>query len=348
VQLAWGEYWRRAGKPAAALEHFHRALSLQERLDDTRNLLSMRNNLCALCMELHDYAEAEEHALQVVAAGAAGGVDAYLLASALGNLGAVHFFQERHEDAIARYAESLALSERFGLTVIADRAHFNLAEAYFTLFARSGDVRHEALGDRHAALAKAAGAQARDGRHVPGLKAGVLASAAKRLDYDSLRPAEFVEHADEMAAIEALRARLALAGGPADRVADRLAIAEIYRAIFEKERRAAADLAARASLEAEFAARLEALQNAPRAEAAPAADAALLAHWRQRAHGLMTPERIHAVLQQLARAGAINKSAYAQLCGVGLATASKHLGELVRRGLVVQVGKSRSTRYVLP
>jgi DNA-binding IclR family transcriptional regulator len=61
----------------------------------------------------------------------------------------------------------------------------------------------------------------------------------------------------------------------------------------------------------------------------------------------MTPERVRAVLQQLAQAGAISKSAYAQLCGVGPATASKHLAELVRRGLIVQVGRSRTTRYVL-
>ena len=56
----------------------------------------------------------------------------------------------------------------------------------------------------------------------------------------------------------------------------------------------------------------------------------------------------HAVLQHLLQAGSINKSGYARLCGVGLATASKHLGLLAERGLLVQTGKGPSTRYQLP
>ena len=46
--------------------------------------------------------------------------------------------------------------------------------------------------------------------------------------------------------------------------------------------------------------------------------------------------------------GSINKSAYAEVAAVSLATASKHLGLLAERGLLVQTGKGPSTRYLLP
>ncbi len=54
------------------------------------------------------------------------------------------------------------------------------------------------------------------------------------------------------------------------------------------------------------------------------------------------------MLKQVLESGSINKSGYAQVCQVGLATASKHLGLLAERGLLVQTGKGPSTRYVLP
>ena len=44
----------------------------------------------------------------------------------------------------------------------------------------------------------------------------------------------------------------------------------------------------------------------------------------------------------------MNKSAYGDLCGVAPATASKHLGLLAERGLLVQRGKGPATRYELP
>ena len=345
VQGTWGEYWRRAGRPERALEHCHRALGIYERLGDAREVLSMSNNLCLICMELRDYDQAQVYAMRVVASGQA---DAYLLASALGNLGAVHFFQERLQEAISRYEESLTLSEKCGLDLIANRAHFNLAEAWFTLFASSRDPQHERLGDRHLALAKADGGPVPHAplqHFVPALKDSILGPTAAPLDYDVLLPTELAEHGEEMTVIDQARMRLAQPGSPAAHAADRLAIAEAYLAIFEKERQAAADLIARSGLEGELGARLEAMHASDLRRDALART--LRAQWNQRAHGLMTPERIGAVLRQLAQAGAINKSAYASLCGVGLATASKHLGELVQRGLIVQVGKSRSTRYVL-
>lgn len=46
--------------------------------------------------------------------------------------------------------------------------------------------------------------------------------------------------------------------------------------------------------------------------------------------------------------GTLNKSRYAELCGLSPATASKHLGLLTERGLLQQTGKGPSTRYTLP
>jgi len=74
----------------------------------------------------------------------------------------------------------------------------------------------------------------------------------------------------------------------------------------------------------------------------------LMAQWKQKSYGVLTEERASAVLKAVLGAGSINKSGYAQLCQVGLATASKHLGTLAERGLLVQMGKGPSTRYVLP
>jgi Fic family protein len=54
------------------------------------------------------------------------------------------------------------------------------------------------------------------------------------------------------------------------------------------------------------------------------------------------------VLQHVLQEGSVNKSGYARLCGVGLATASKQLGQLAERGLLVQTGKGPRTRYQLP
>ena len=45
--------------------------------------------------------------------------------------------------------------------------------------------------------------------------------------------------------------------------------------------------------------------------------------------------------------GYISKSGYASVAQVSPATASKHLGLLAERGLLLQIGNGPSTRYVL-
>jgi Fic family protein len=74
----------------------------------------------------------------------------------------------------------------------------------------------------------------------------------------------------------------------------------------------------------------------------------LARQWATATADLLTPARCQAVLAHLHEAGAVNKSAYASLCGLSPATASKHLATLAQRGLLVQAGKGPSTRFMLP
>jgi Fic family protein len=74
----------------------------------------------------------------------------------------------------------------------------------------------------------------------------------------------------------------------------------------------------------------------------------LAADWERSAGDVLEPGRRAALLGALLRDGSINKSAYAGLCSVSPATASKHLATLAERGLLMQTGKGPSTRYLLP
>ena len=66
-----------------------------------------------------------------------------------------------------------------------------------------------------------------------------------------------------------------------------------------------------------------------------------------RSSDLLNEPRFAALVAHLLRDGSINKSAYAELCAVSPATASKHLTMLTERGLLRQTGKGPSTRYLL-
>ena len=74
----------------------------------------------------------------------------------------------------------------------------------------------------------------------------------------------------------------------------------------------------------------------------------LASQWEREAGELLQEQRRIALLNHLFRSGSIQKSMYAKVCGVGLATASKHLNTLAQRGLLEQTGNGPSTRYVLP
>jgi tetratricopeptide (TPR) repeat protein len=348
LEQAWGEYWRRARELRLAISFKHKALNIFERLGDTRQTLSTYNNLSLLCIEAKDYDRAIDYARRVVATADTVPVDPYVLTSALGNLGIAYFWLERFDDAIDMYRRSLSHAEKAGLRVIVNRAHYNLAEAHFKRFQAKGDPADESAGDHHIALVlKAPGAERDDPLQeaAPNLKAEVLGEAGGH-HYERLRPEEVAAHFEEMREVQRQRAILAVPGSAADHVRAHLAIAHAYLVISGKEREAALALIQRHGLGGAFEAEIDALGMT--FSRGLTREKALLAQWKQKCYGVLTEERITPVLRQVMATGSINKSGYAELCQVGLATASKHLGTLTERGLLTQMGKGPSTRYVLP
>ena len=348
LEQTWGEYWRRAGDVRLAISYKHKALNIFERLGDTRQTLSTWNNLSLLCIEARDYERAIAYARRVVARADTMPVDPYVLTSALGNIGIAYFWLERFDDAIDMYRRGLSHAEKAGLRVIANRAHYNLAEAHFKRFQAKGDPADETAGDHHIALVMMAPVAERGDalqEAAPNLKAEVLGEASEH-HYERLRPQEVAAHFDEMREVARQRAILAVPGAAADHVRAHLVIANAYVAISGKEREAALELIQRHGLGATFEAEIDALGMT--FSRGLTREKALLAQWKQKCYGMLTEERITPVLRQVMASGSINKSGYAELCQVGLATASKHLGTLAERGLLVQMGKGPSTRYVLP
>ncbi|MGN6529681.1 MAG: hypothetical protein ACTHL8_25080 [Burkholderiaceae bacterium] len=348
LDQAWGEYWRRAGEPRLAISFRHKALHAFERLDDTRQILSTYNNLSLLYLEVKDYERALSHAHRIVAMAGHAAVDPYLLSSALCNTGVAYFWLDRLDEAIETYGRSLAVARDADLRVIVNRAHFNLAEAHFKRLRQRGDPLDEAEGDRHLAIVQAAPLAERDlwtAQAAPALKTEVLATAAV-LPHERLWTQEAAAHFEEMREVQRQRAILALPGTPAEHVRAHLVIANAYLAISAKEREAALALIGRHGLGGQFEADIDLLGVT--FSRGLTREKALMALWKQKCYGVLTEERISPVLRQVMSSGSINKSGYAQLCQVGLATASKHLGTLAERGLLVQMGKGPSTRYVLP
>ncbi|MEP6503076.1 MAG: tetratricopeptide repeat protein [Betaproteobacteria bacterium] len=348
LEQAWGEYWRRARELRLAISFKHKALNIFERLGDTRQMLSTYNNLSLLCIEAKDYERALDYARRVVATAETTPVDSYVLTSALGNLGIAYFWLERFDDAIDMYRRGLSHAEKAGLRVIVNRAHYNLAEAHFKRFQAKGDPADERAGDHHVQLVITAPPGEREDffeEAAPSLKAEVLGEERGHF-LERMKPEEVAAHFHEMKEVQRQRAILAVPGTAADHVRAHLAIAHAYVAISGKEREAAIALIQRHGLGSTFEAEIDALGMT--FSRGLTREKSLLAQWKQKCYGVLTEERITPVLRQVMATGSINKSGYAELCQVGLATASKHLGTLTERGLLTQMGKGPSTRYVLP
>jgi hypothetical protein len=162
---------------------------------------------------------------------------------------------------------------------------------------------------------------------------------------DRLIPVEYAAHFEEMSDIQRLRTSLAVPQPAAQQVRTHLAIARAYLAIAGKEREAALALAERHGLQNDFAPELEALRETFSRELTK--EQRLAQSWGERSNDLLDADRRQLVLAQVLAQGSINKSTYAEVAAVSLATASKHLGLLAERGLLVQTGKGPSTRYLL-
>jgi tetratricopeptide (TPR) repeat protein len=348
LEQTWGEYWRRAGDIRQALDHKHRALNIFERLGDQRSVLATYSNLCLLYNEVHDFQRALQCGARVLEHAARKGVDHEMVASTHLNVGATWFWLGDMDQAIQHYEAALEQSLAADLRLNVNRAHFNLAEAYYKRFQQSRDPEDERLGDTHAAASLKAN---------PAESSPVLIEATRTLKSeilgaqsttatDRLLPEESAVHFEAMAEIGRQRAVLAVPVAPAAHVRARLAIARAYLEIAVKEREAALALARRHGLADQVAGELEALRSSFDRDLSRQQQ--LAAAWQPVVGDMLNAERRAAVLGHLLEAGAVNKSTYAQLCGLGLATASKHLVTLAERGLLRQLGKGPSTRYVLP
>jgi tetratricopeptide (TPR) repeat protein len=348
LEQTWGEYWRRAGDTARAIEHKHRTLLLYERIDDRPAILKTCSNLSLIYGEAKDFAHAIEYSQRVLALAGSMAVEPEIVASTRLNLGTAWFWQGDYAHATEEYEQALELAQRARLRQIAGRAHYNLAEVAYILFKQSRDPADEARGDLHAAAAMDAWPQGSEPAHLEAarkLKQQILGPGDERA-FDRLLPQEWGAHHAEMAEVSRQREVLAVPVAPEAHVRAHLAIARAYLAISAKEREAALALIARHALGDRFAAELDGLRQTFNRELTR--EQRLAAEWERLSADLLGAQRCGAVLAHLLRTGSINKSGYGQLCALSPATASKHLGLLAERGLLVQTGKGPATRYVLP
>jgi tetratricopeptide (TPR) repeat protein len=347
LEQSWGEYWGRTGEPARSLEHRQRALNIFERVGDERSVLTTSLNLIQVYAQLKQFDRAIEYSNKVLRAAAKGVVEPAIVASTHLNLGATYFLQQRIDAAIEHYELALQRSLSAGLRLHAFRSRYNLAEAHYRRFRERADPRDEDSGDcyvQQALLAPASDSSPAAIESVRRLKDEVLGDRAEPAP-DRLQPAERAVHFDEMAEVQRQREVLSVPGAPDAHVAARLAIANAYLQVSVKEREAARALIDRHGLHDRFAAELSSLRKTFDRELGR--EHRLMKDWQQRCPDLLDESCCAVVVAALLRDGSINKSAYAELCSVSPATASKHLSTLTERGLLRQTGKGPSTRYLL-
>ncbi len=348
----WAEYWRRSGDHTKALEHRYRALAIFERVGERRLILSAYLNLSVSYNNSGDPARAIPFAELVLGEAQRGGVQAETMVNAHLTLGTAHFLAGRLDASIKSHADALALSLRADLRLQRLRARYNLAEAYYTRYRNRGEAADERAADELVSVELATpesdtSAVLRDA--VRRLKSQVLGAAPQEARAEfihTLLPAELAVHADEWTEVQRYRQALSIPAAPENHARAHLAIAHAYTAIAAKEREAALALIDKHGLRADFLAELDTLRQT--FERGLTREQQLAATWKQAAGELVDDTRRAALIAHLLRDGAVNKSAYGEICGVAPATASKHLGLLTERGLLVQLGKGPSTRYELP
>jgi tetratricopeptide (TPR) repeat protein len=346
LEQTWGEYWRCVGNPRRALEHKHKALAIFERIGDMRSVLSTYNNLSLIYGDAKDYELAIEYGQRVVAAAASVAVEPELLSSAHCNLGVAYFSLGRLDDTIRHYEASRAIASQAGLRALLVVTQYNLAEAHYERFKLRGDPLDEARGDEYAAAAARLSTQANAHAQADAARALKREVLGTGEGPDRLLPTEHAAHFAEMAEIDRLRMSLALPQQVEQQVRAHLAIARAYLAIATKERETALALAERHGIGEDFSNELAALRQTFSRELTR--EQRLAEAWGARSNDLLGGERRQSVLAHLLNQGSINKSSYAEVAAVSLATASKHLGLLAERHLLVQTGKGPSTRYRLP
>ena len=348
LEQTLGEYWRRAGDLARALEHKHHALNLYERLSDRASVLKTYTNLSLIYGEAKDFPRAIEYSQRVLALADTMALEPELVACTRLNLGATYFWQGDYPQARQQYEIALDVAMKAQLRFVAGRANYNLAEVAYLQFKQSRDKADEQRGDRHAAAALTVWPHESDPAYAEAtkkLKGEILGADADR-SADRMAPQEAVLYPTELAEVQSQREILAVPSAPEPHVRAHLRIANAYLAVAMKEREAALSLIQRHALGDRFGVEIGALHATFARELT--LEQTLTRQWTAATGDLLTPARCHAVLARLLEAGAVNKSGFAELCGLSPATASKHLATLAQRGLLTQTGKGPSTRYMLP
>lgn len=348
LEQCWGEYWRRAGDSTHALEHQHRVLNIYERLNDQQGQAKAYINLGLGYSELKQFDRAIACLQHVLDLSKTTELSRESIVSTFLNLGGCYYWMQNYDEAIAQYSLALAegLSANLGLHVM--RARFNLAEASYTLYKLHGRPEDEAQGDRYVKDALTAWpAEADPAQYIAtqNLKQEILAQHTQKI-FDRLKPIDAAAHFAEHTELERNQAILATPAPPETHIRAHLAVANAYLAISTKEREAAIELIEKHGLTSQFAGELKQLQDTFSRELTR--EQKLSAQWKQQAGDVLNEAHRATLLKQLVENDAINKSRYAELCSVSLATASKHLGMLAERGLLVQTGKGPATKYVLP
>jgi tetratricopeptide (TPR) repeat protein len=349
LEQCWGEYWRRAGNMQKALEHQHRTLNIYERAEDLNGLIKAYINLGLTYSELRNLDRAIAYLHQAIDLTKTISVSSEVITSAYLNLGACYFWRTAYREAIHYYNIALQVSEGAHLLLHQARAHHNIAEAHYILFAQSHLAQDERKGDAHAQTAQSlyiACDQHSYADAVKRMKAELLHTGRPDTLMDRLLPEETASNYAEATMISEHRKALATPAPPETHIRAHLAIANAYLSISAQEREAAMALIEKHGLAGAFEDEFKQLHTTFSRELAR--EQQLDMNWKASAGDFIdTPQR-EALLKQLLAHGFINKSVYAELGGVSLATASKHLGMLTERGLLVQTGRGPATRYVLP
>jgi tetratricopeptide (TPR) repeat protein len=347
LEQTWGEYWRSAGDHQRALQSKHRALNVYERLADQRSILVTYLNLITLHGEAKELDKAVAYANRVFEVARRSVVEPSILVSTHGNLAAAYGWANDYASAITEYREALERSLSADLKLHANRTRYNLANAYYRRFLEAGDKNLERSGDEQLVLFFQSPASERTPaltESARSLKAEVLGAQPEKA-VDRLLSIEAAEHLDEISEVNRQRAVLQSTESPEARARAHLVIANAYLAISTKERESARALVERHGLGDSLLAELGQLRETFNRELTR--EQRVLAQWQQHGADMLDTTNRHALVQRLLRDASINKSAYAELCSVSPATASKHLTTLTQRGLLQQTGKGPSTRYVL-
>ncbi len=349
LEQSWGEYWRVAGDLPRALRARHRALNVFERIGDRRSVLVTYLNLVLLHGEAMEEDKAIEYAKRIFSAARSAVVEPAILVSTHANLGVAHAKAHHYQLAIDAFARALDQAVAADLRLHANRMRLNLASAHYGLFVESREAKHEVLGDQFLdAFLRAPTAETTPSlvATAKGLKAEVLAEMPDR-SVDQLRTGEVAEHEVELAEIARHRQEVAIASTADQALRARNQIIAGYLRIADREREAALQWANSNEVSGRALAETERLGRGIGTDLAGRA-AGLADRWATTAGHLMNAERRQKTARLLLRDGVLSKSSFARATGWSPASASKHLVELARLGLLERVGRGPATRYRLP